>query len=223
MRDSAGRPETVAHRLWSLSCDKGRTTSKTFMRQERAMQVGYARTSTTGQDAGLEAQLRDLAAAGCAKLFQEQVSSVSERQALADCLAFLREDDVLYVTKPDRLARSTSELLSIEGDLSKRGVGLVVLSMGGQALDTRNPTSKLMLTILAAVAAWEREIMLERQREGIAKAKEEGRYKGRAPTARRHSDVVQTLHSQGVSATAIARQVGINRASVYRILSPITP
>ena len=157
------------------------------------------------------------------KLFQEQVSSVSERRALADCLAFLREDDVLYVTKPDRLARSTSELLSIEGDLSKRGVGLVILSMGGQALDTRNPTSKLMLTILAAVAAWEREIMLERQREGIAKAKEEGRYQGRAPTARRHSDVVRMLHGQGVSATAIARQVGINRASVYRILSPITP
>ena len=79
------------------------------------MQVGYARTSTTGQDAGLEAQLRDLTGAGCEKLFQEQVSSFSERQALAGCLAFLREGDVLYVTKPDRLARSTAELLSIEG------------------------------------------------------------------------------------------------------------
>ena len=222
MRDNAGQPNTVAHRLWSLSCDKGRTMFKAFVRQERTMQVGYARTSTTVQEAGLEAQLRDLAAAGCAKLFQEQVSSVSERHALAKCLAFLREEDVLYVTKPDRLARSTSELLAIEGDLSKRGVGLVVLSMGGAALDTRNPTSKLMLTILAAVAAWEREIMLERQREGIAKAKEEGRYKGRAPTARRHSDTVRSLHCQGMSPTAIAQQVGINRASVYRILSAVT-
>jgi DNA invertase Pin-like site-specific DNA recombinase len=184
------------------------------------MQVGYARTSTAGQDAGLEAQLRDLAAAGCTKGFQEQVSSVSERKALANCLAFLREEDVLVVTKPDRLARSTAELLSIEGELSRRGVGLVVLSMGGQALDTRNPTSKLMLTILAAVAAWEREIMLERQREGIAKAKAEGRYKGRAPTARRHADTVRTLRAQGVSPTAIAQQLGINRASVYRLLAP---
>jgi DNA invertase Pin-like site-specific DNA recombinase len=84
---------------------------------------------------------------------------------------------VLTVTKPDRLARSTAELLSTEADLSKRGIGLVVLSMGGERLDTRNPTSKLMLTILAGVATWEREIMLERQREGIAKAKAAGKYK----------------------------------------------
>ena len=68
---------------------------------------------------------------------------------LAECLAFMREGDVLTVTKPDRLARSTAELLSIEADLNKRGIGLVVLSMGGERLDTRNPTSKLMLTILA--------------------------------------------------------------------------
>jgi DNA invertase Pin-like site-specific DNA recombinase len=116
---------------------------------------------------------------GRAKLFTEQVSSVAQRVKLTECLAFLREGDVLMVTKPDRTARSTSELLAIEADLSKRGVGLVVLSMGGERLDTRNPTSKLMLTILAGVATWEREIMLERQREGIAKAKGEGKYKGR--------------------------------------------
>jgi DNA invertase Pin-like site-specific DNA recombinase len=83
----------------------------------------------------------------------------------------MREGDVLVVTKPDRLARSTAELLAIEADLSQRGIGLLVLSMGGERLDTRNPTSKLMLTILGGVATWEREIMLERQREGIAKAK----------------------------------------------------
>ena len=71
---------------------------------------------------------------------------------LGECLAFLHEGDVLAVTKPDRLARSTAELLSIEADLSKRGIGLVVLSMGGERLDARNPTSKLMLTILAGVA-----------------------------------------------------------------------
>ena len=84
------------------------------------------------------------------------------------------------VTKPDRLARSTAELLAIEADLSKPGVGLVVLSMGGERLDTRNPTSRLMLTILAGVATREREILLERQRGGIAKAKakDEGEYLG---------------------------------------------
>jgi DNA invertase Pin-like site-specific DNA recombinase len=77
---------------------------------------------------------------------------VTQRAKLAECLAFLRQWDVLTVTKPDRLARSTAELLMIEADLSKRGVHLIVLSMGGERLDTRNPTSKLMLTILARLS-----------------------------------------------------------------------
>ena len=148
-------------------------------KRRRAMIVGYARTSTWDQTAGLAAQQRDLKAAGAEKVFSEQASSVAQRTKLNECLAFLRDGDALTVTKPDRLARSTTELLAIEADLSKRGVGLVVLSMGGERLDTRNPTSKLMLTILAGVATWEREIMLERQREGIAKAKAAGKYKGR--------------------------------------------
>jgi DNA invertase Pin-like site-specific DNA recombinase len=143
------------------------------------MNVGYCRTSTSDQTAGLAAQERDLRAAGAGRIFAEQVSSVAKRAKLAECLAFLRQGDVLTVTKPDRLARSTAELLTIEAELSRRGVSLVVLSMGGERLDTRNPTSKLMLTILAGVATWEREIMLERQREGIAKAKAAGKYKGR--------------------------------------------
>lgn len=123
------------------------------------------------------------------------------------------------MTKPDRLARSTAELLAIEVDLSKRDIGMIVLSMGGERLDTRNPTSKLMLTILAGVATWEREIMLERQREGIAKAKEEGKYKGRKPTARAKSDEVANMAMQGKTRKAIAAQLGIGVASVYRILA----
>ena len=142
------------------------------------MIVVYARTSTMDQAAGLAAQQLDLTAAGVERIFGEQVSSAAKRVKLAECLAFMREGDVLTVTKPDRLARRTAELLSIEADLSKRGIGLVVLSMGGERLDTRNPTSKLMLTILAGVATWEREIMLERQREGIAKAKAAGKGDG---------------------------------------------
>ena len=116
------------------------------------MLVGYARTSTADQKAGLDAQRRELKAAGCEKLFAEQVSSAAQRPKLAECLRFLRERDTLICTKPDRLARSTAELLTIEADLTKRGVGLVIQSMG---LDTRNgsnPTARLMLTILAGVA-----------------------------------------------------------------------
>ena len=121
------------------------------MRRRKPMIIGYGRTSTTDQTAGLAGQERDLAAAGATKMFTEQVSSIAKRDRLAECLAFLREGGVLMVTKPDRLARSTAELLAIEVDLSKRGVGLVVLSMGGERLDTRNPTAKLMLTVLAGV------------------------------------------------------------------------
>ena len=96
-------------------------------------------SATTDQTAGLEAQERDLKAAGAETIFGEQSSSAAQRAKLAECLAFLREGDVLTVTKPDRLARSTAELLSIEADLTKRGIGLVVLSMGGERLDTRKP------------------------------------------------------------------------------------
>jgi DNA invertase Pin-like site-specific DNA recombinase len=140
---------------------------------------------------------------------------VAKRAKLAECLAFLRQDDVLIVTKPDRLARSTAELLAIEADLSKRGVSLVVLSMGGERLDTRNPTSKLMLTILAGVATWEREIMLERQREGIAKAKAAGKYKGR-PVSLDAAEIKRLSAEMGPA--AIAKRLGIARSSVYRLL-----
>lgn len=179
------------------------------------MIVGYARTSTTDQNAGLAAQERDLRAAGAERIFAEQISSVAKRMALAECRGFLREGDVLTVTKPDRLARSTAELLDIEADLSKRGIGLVILSMGGERLDTRNPTSKLMLTILAGVATWEREIMLERQREGIAKAKAEGKYKGR-PVSIDATEIRRLAKTMGRA--AIAKQLGIARSSVYRVL-----
>lgn len=187
------------------------------------MLVGYARTSTADQTAGLQAQERDLRAAGAERVFTEQVSSVAQRSKLAEALAFLREGDALAVTKPDRLARNTGELLRIEEDLSKRGIGLIVLSMGGARLDTRNPTSKLMLTILGGVATWEREIMLERQLEGIAKAKAEGKYKGRAPTVARQADQIRAMHASGDKPAHIARSLGVARSSVYRMLGEVHP
>jgi DNA invertase Pin-like site-specific DNA recombinase len=190
-------------------------SNRTGRRATRAMNIGYARTSTSDQIAGLAAQQRELKAWGCEKIFAEQASSAGQRKRLAECLAYLRQGDVLTVTKPDRLARSTAELLSIEADLSKRGIGLVVLSMGGERLDTRNPTSKLMLTVLAGVATWEREIMLERQREGIAKAKAAGKYKGR-PVSIDAAQIKQLRAELGPA--AIAKRLGIARSSVYRVL-----
>ena len=190
------------------------------MRERNAMIIGYARTSTAEQVAGLEAQERDLRAAGAEKLFSEQISSVSRRTALAACLGFLREGDTLAVTKPDRLARSTKELLEIEADLTNRGIGLLVLSMGGMPLDTRNPTSKLMLTILAGVATWEREIMLERQREGIAKAKADGKFKGRKRRPELMPEAIRVRLANGEKHGEIARSLGVARSSVYRVVGP---
>jgi DNA invertase Pin-like site-specific DNA recombinase len=183
------------------------------------MLVGYARTSTAEQAAGLEAQERDLTTAGAERIFAERVSSVAERAKLAEAMDFLRDGDALMVTKPDRLARSTMDLLGIVERLRAKGVGLVILSMGGQRVDTRDATSKLLLTMLAAIAEFERALMLERQREGIAKAKADGKYRGRAPTARAKLEEVRALQAQGVGASEIARRLGIGRASVYRVLS----
>lgn len=181
--------------------------------------VGYARTSTYDQQAGLDAQIRDLEAAGCQKIFAEQVSATGKREQLRLMLEFLREGDQAVVGKPDRLARSTTDLLSIIASLEAKGVGLRVLSMGGTELDTRAPTGRLLLTMLAAIAEFERSLMLERQREGIAKAKAEGRYKGRAPTARRQADMVRGLKADGLKAGEIASRLGISRSSVYSMLA----
>jgi DNA invertase Pin-like site-specific DNA recombinase len=152
------------------------------------MIVGYARTSSVGQIAGLEAQERELRAAGCDKIFREQVSSVAERQQLEAALDYVRDGDQFVCTKLDRLARSVGDLLAIVARLEAKKVGLRILSMSGaQSLDTSTATGRLMLAVIGAVGQAEREAMLERQREGIAKAKREGRYKGRVPTARRQA------------------------------------
>lgn len=126
--------------------------------------------------------------------------------------------DVLAVTKPDRLARSTSDLLRHVQDIGARGCHLIVLSMGGQTLDTSNPTSKLMLTMLAAVAEFERDLMKERQAEGIAKAKADGKYKGRKPVARNKATEALRMRQEGMGPTEIAKALGMARSSVYRCL-----
>lgn len=184
------------------------------------MLIGYARTSTAEQAAGYEAQLRDLKAAGCEKIFSEKVSSVdvANRAELARAIEFAREGDTLIVTKLDRLARSVAHLLEVVATLETKGVALRILAM---SIDTATPNGRLMLNILGSVAQFEREIMLERQREGIAKAKAAGKYRGRKPTARARLGEVQELHSAGVGATEIARRTGIARASVYRLLSEL--
>jgi DNA invertase Pin-like site-specific DNA recombinase len=116
---------------------------------ERAMKVGYARTTTLEQTAGFEAQVRDLKATGCEKVFKEQVSSVGARQQLAAALDFVCSGDTLVVTKLDRLARSIGHLSEITKALEAKKAGLQVLAMG---LDTSNATGRLMLNVIGSVA-----------------------------------------------------------------------
>jgi len=180
------------------------------------MDIGYARTSTLEQIAGFEAQKRDLEAAGCKKVFAEQVSSAAEREGLEAAIDYLRDGDALVVTKLDRLARSMRDLLDIVARVEARGAGLRILNMN---LDTGTATGKLMLQVLGSVAEFERNMMLERQREGIAKAKAEGKFKGRAPTARAKAGEVEAMLAAGERPTEVAKKLGIGRSSVYRAMA----
>jgi DNA invertase Pin-like site-specific DNA recombinase len=179
------------------------------------MLIGYARTSTLEQEAGLSAQIRDLNSLGCEKLFSEQTSSIAKRDALVEALEYLRDGDTLVVTKLDRLARSTRHLGEIVEKIESKKAHLRI---EGLSIDTADATGKLVLNLLGAVSQFEREMMLERQREGIAKAKAEGKYKGRKPTAMAHKSEIIRLKSEGLGASQIAEQLNIGRASVYRAL-----
>ncbi|MCF6267889.1 MAG: recombinase family protein [Desulfuromusa sp.] len=176
--------------------------------------IGYARVSTIGQS--LSAQTDQLENHGIDKLFKEKVSGVKkDRPQLMALLDYVREGDTVVVTKIDRIARSTKHLLEIVDTLKDKGIGFRVLNID---LDIASATGKMMLTMLSGIATFEREMMLERQAEGIAIAKAQGRYKGRKPTARAKAATVVSLASEGLTRQAIADQLEIGIASVYRIL-----
>ena len=179
------------------------------------MKIGYARTSTMDQEAGFEAQLRELEAVACDKVFKEQVSSVAKREQLDAAIDYLRKGDTLVVTKLDRLARSTKHLGAIIETLTDKEAHLQIMDL---SIDTGTATGELVINLIGAIAQFERKMMLERQREGIAKAKAEGKYKGRTPTARAKTVEVLALKAKGIGPSAIARELEISRSSVYRIL-----
>ncbi len=183
---------------------------------ETMVKIGYARTSTARQDAGLAVQLTLLDREGVEETYQEKVSSMEHRAQLDAAIRGLRKGDVLVVTKLDRLARSLENAICLERKIAERGASLKVLD---PAMDTATPIGKLLFNMIGAVAQFEREVMLERQREGIAKAAAEGKYKGRAPTARAKTDEVLALRASGAGPTEIAQRLGIGRASVYRIIA----
>jgi DNA invertase Pin-like site-specific DNA recombinase len=178
------------------------------------MMIGYARTSTVDQQYSLDHQRTTLIdTVGCDKVFEEQVSSVGKRLEFEKAIEFAREGDFFVVTKLDRFARSITDLWNNVERLRAKGVELNIVDMN---LDTSTPTGKLLLSLMGSIAEFEREILLERQRVGIAKAKAEGKYKGRKPKAREQQLKIQQLTAEGKKPKEIARLLEVSIPSVYK-------
>lgn len=175
---------------------------------------GYARVSTADQDLTLQEEA--LHAAGCEVIRAEKVSGSRRegRKELETLLQFLRQGDELVVTRVDRLARSIRDLQNVVHELNEHGV---ILKATEQPIDTSTAAGKCFLDMLGVFAEFETNLRKERQMEGIAKAKERGVYKGRKPTIDRAKII--SLREKGLGPSAIAKEMGVGRASVYRILS----
>ncbi|AMV11536.1 resolvase [Geobacillus thermoleovorans] len=187
------------------------------------MKYGYARVSSSGQN--LEAQLKQLEEFGCEKIFKEKVSGRKKdnREQFNKLLETVKEGDVIVVTKLDRFARSTKDALNTIEYLNSKGVGLVVLNMGGEKVDTTTAIGKLMVTILAGIAEFEADMIRERQLEGIALAKQRGVYKGRPKKYTEHNkglqyalELFRNRDKNGMTVNEIAEITKISRATIYR-------
>lgn len=178
--------------------------------------VGYARVSTTGQS--LDVQVDKLLDYPCDKVYQEKKSGVTaNRPELKKCLDYVREGDVLIITKLDRLARSTVDLHNILEQLNKKGVGFRVLD---QSIDTTTSTGKLMFGILASIAEFETELRKERQMDGIKKARENGVALGRkAKLTDKQIEELKQKRSEGVLIKDLMAGYNLSKATVYRLMA----
>lgn len=178
------------------------------------MKVAYIRVSTEEQNtARQEEAIRNL---GVEKVFIEKVSGKNmDRPQLRAMLDYVREEDTLIVESYSRLARNTKDLLSIVEELEKKGVAFVSLK---ENLDTTTPQGKLMLTIFAGLAQFERECTLQRQKEGIAIAKAEGKYKGRKPVAipDNWNEVIALWKAGDITARVAQKKLDMTPATFYR-------
>lgn len=178
------------------------------------MKVGYARVSSVGQS--LDTQIDKLTAFGCEKVFQEKRSGASrtKREAVNAALEFCREGDVLVITKLDRLARSMFDLQDITKTLERKGVDFIVLD---QNIDTTTPTGRLTFHLLGAVAEFERDLISERQAEGIEKAKAKGvRFGRKRKLTPEQVKEMLAAYEAGEDARDLMRRYGISKSSFHR-------
>lgn len=179
---------------------------------------GYARVSTTDQD--LDVQYEALEQTGCRVIRAEKVSgtSVRGRDELRTLLDFIRPGDELVVTRVDRLARAMGDLQDIIRELKAKDATLRATE---QPVDAFKPAAKAFLDMLGVFAEFETNLRRERQMEGMAKAKARGVYRGRKVSI--HVEEVRRLPAEGVRPSAVARQLGISRTSVWRVSRPAGP
>ena len=177
--------------------------------------VGYARVSSTDQEWCI--QVDALKAVGCTTVFTEKKSgtTLKERAAFDECMTYLRKGDTLVVTRVDRLTRSILDLQTLLVKLREKQIHLKATE---QPIDTSSASGKAFLDMLGVFAEFETNLRRERQLEGVARAKKEGKYKGRKPTAQAKSLEVIQLISKGYTRKAVADHLNIGVASVFRIL-----
>jgi DNA invertase Pin-like site-specific DNA recombinase len=177
--------------------------------------IGYARVSSCGQE--LEGQLSALQAAGATRIFQEKVSgAVTDRKALAKAITALSKGDVLLVTRLDRLARSTRDLLNVLATISEKGAGF--RSIADPMLDTTSPHGKLILAVLGALAEFERSMILARTAEGRTRAMQRGVRFGRKPKLTGHQRAEALARREaGEPLTEIGRSYNVSHSTISRL------
>jgi DNA invertase Pin-like site-specific DNA recombinase len=185
------------------------------------MKLGYARVST--EDQTLDLQRERLAGADCQKLFEEKISGAARnRPALERMLGELRADDVVVVTRLDRLARSTAELLRIAQIIEEKGAGLQ--SLEEPWADTTSPAGRMVLIVFAGIAEFERALIRQRTEEGRAAARKRGVPFGRPRKLRAdQQDLVCRLIEEGRSVSDVARTFNVHPATIYRCLDAAHP
>ncbi len=181
------------------------------------MLIGYARVSTKRQGDSLETQRDALEDYGCGKVFADTISGAkSERPGLDAALDFMRDGDVLVVTRLDRLGRTALDTLRTVNDLDERGVPVIMLD---PALDTRTKEGKLMVTIMSGLAEWERDLLIERTKEGMAHARSQGRVPGPKPKlSDEQIAAVRAAVGEGQTIASVARSFGVSRPTIYKAL-----
>lgn len=184
--------------------------------------IGYARVSTDDQT--LDPQRDALTAAGCASIYEESASgkNAKDRPELAYALKALRPGDTLVVCRLDRLGRSLADLVHIVADLEKRGVHLESLS---EKIDTSSAAGRLVLHVFGALAEFERGLIQERTRAGLAAARARGRSGGRKPKLdeKQIRQIKALLRDPNIRVAEVARDYGVSRTTLYKHVGVITP